>query len=158
MAYAPAARRAVRHVVVVERDPEVVAMFREFAQFESWPQRGKIELVIEDARAFRRDDVDFLYVDIWPFFRMDVMIEDMKAVHAHVPAPRCGYWGQELDMIDAALADGVALADFSAGHVRAYAERHGLPLIGLENPLYPELCRRAAANPANIPKRIPIEA
>jgi hypothetical protein len=157
MAYATAARRAVGHVVVVERDPEVVAMFREFAQFDRWPHRGKVELVISDALEFRRGGVDFLYVDIWPFYRMDVMVPDMKRIHANVPAPRCGYWGQELDMIDAALADGVALADFGADHVRGFADRHGLPLIGLEQPCYPDLCRNAAANPANIPKRIPLE-
>jgi hypothetical protein len=49
MAYATAARRAVGHVVVVERDPEVVAMFREFAQFDRWLHHGKVELVISDA-------------------------------------------------------------------------------------------------------------
>ena len=147
MAYAVSALKAVTRLIVVERDPEIIAAFRQFADFENWPQRGKIELVQRDAREFRQDGVDFLYADIWPYYRMDAMIEDMKAMHRNIPAPACGYWGQELDMVDAALAQGVALADFAAEHVQAFARAHGLPLIGLEEPRYPELCRKAAVNP-----------
>ncbi len=157
MAYAVSALRAVDTLIVVERDPEIIAAFRQFTDFETWPQRSKIELVQCDAREFRRDGVDFLYADIWPYYRMDCMIEDMKAMHRNVPAPACGYWGQELDMVDAALAQGVALEDFSAAHVQAFADAHGLPLIGLEEPRYPELCRKAAVNPVIGAKRRPVE-
>ena len=146
MAYAVSALRAVDKLIVVERDPEIIAAFRQFADFDAWPQRSKIELVQADAREFRRDGVDFLYADIWPYYRMDCMVEDMKAMHRNIPAPACGYWGQELDMVDAALARGVALAEFSAGDVSAFTQAHGLPLIGLEEPRYAELCRMAGAN------------
>lgn len=148
MAYAVAAKRSVTRVVVVERDPEVADMFRDFAAFEQWPQRQKVEIVLSDARDFRFDGADFLYVDIWPNYRMDVMLPDMKAIHANVPAPACGYWGQELDMVDFAEARGTPPAAFGAADVQAFADAHGLPLIGLEEPTYPTLCRRAAANPA----------
>jgi len=158
MAYAVSALRAVDKLIVVERDPEVIAAFRQFADFDLWPQRGKVELVQSDAREFRQDGVDFLYADIWPFYRMDCMIEDMRAIHRNVPAPACGYWGQELDMVDAALAQGVALEDFAAEHVEAFARSHSLPLIGLEQPRYPELCRMAAVNPAIGSKRRPVTA
>lgn len=156
MAYAVAARKSVSRVVVVERDSEVAEMFREFSGFDTWPHRSKIELVLSDAREFRFDGADFLYADIWPFYRMDTMIPDMKAIHRNIPAPRCGYWGQELDMVDFALARGVALEDFSAKDVQAFADTHGLPLIGLEEAAYPLLCRRAAVNPAIGPNRRPI--
>lgn len=158
MAYAVSALRAVKRVLVVERDPEVIAMFRAFADFENWPQRGKIELVQSDAMAFRCADADFLYADIWPCYRMNTMIPDMQRIHQGVPAPRCGYWGQELDMVDWARNQGVAPADFDARHVQAFAEAHGLPLIGLENPDYPALCRLAATNPAIAAARKPAEA
>lgn len=148
MAYAVSARKAVDRVVVVERDPEVIAMAREFTAFETWPQRHKVEIVQADACEFRFDGADFLYADIWPFYRMDTMVPDMQRMHRNIPAPRCGYWGQELDMVDSALAQGVVLEDFAAAHVQAFCEAHGLPLIGLEEPRYPQLCRQAAVNPA----------
>lgn len=148
MAYAVSARQSVDRVVVVDRDPEVIAMFRQFAAFDSWPQRGKVEIVQADAREVRVDGVDFLYADIWPYYRMDCMVPDMQAIQGNIKAPRCGYWGQELDMVDRALAQGVALEDFGRAHVEAFIAETGLPLIGLEEPVYPELCRRASVNPA----------
>lgn len=155
MAYAVSALKAVNRVVVVEQDGEVIEACHRFAGIASWPQRGKLEIVQGDALAVRVDGVDFLYADIWPYYRMDCMIEDMKAIHANIPAPACGYWGQELDMVDAAIAQGVALEDFSAVHVEQFARGHGLPLIGLEQAVYPDLCRRAAVNPAIGGKRRP---
>lgn len=156
MAYAVSALRAVDRVIVIERDPEVIEAFYQFANFDAWPQRGKVEVIEGDARKVSVGNVDFLYADIWPYYRMDCMIEDMKAIHRHIPAPTCGYWGQELDMVDAALAKGVALEDFSAQHVTDFATTHGLPLIGLEQPSYAELCRMAAVNPAIGSNRRPV--
>ncbi|MGB8602451.1 MAG: hypothetical protein WCD42_09680 [Rhizomicrobium sp.] len=146
MAYAVAARRAVRQVVVVERDAELAAMFQVLAGFDSWPQRDKIELVIADARDFRCDDADFLYADIWPYYRMDEMIIDMQKIHRGCPAPRCGYWGQEIDMVDWARAKGCS--DFGVGEVGAYISAHHVPLIGADIPGYADLCLLAAQNPA----------
>ncbi len=146
MAYAVAARRTVERVVVVERDPEVVALFRSYSGLETWPQRDKIDIVIEDARAFRCADADFLYVDIWPRYRMAETIGDMQAIYRHCPAPRCGYWGQELDMVAWFLAQsaGKTAAAFDTGAVRGFAEAQGLPLIGAEIDGYAALCRSAA--------------
>jgi len=156
MAYAVSARQAVSRVVVVERDPEIIAMFRKFAAFDAWAQRGKVDIVCADAREFRLDGVDFLYADIWPNYRMDTMVSDMAAIHRGIPAPLCGYWGQELDMVDFALDQGVAVEDFDHRHVEAFAEFYGLPLTGLEESRYPALCRLAARNPAIGQKRIPV--
>lgn len=158
MAYAVAAKRSVTRLVVVERDAEVIRMFRDFAAFDTWPQRDKIELVEADAREFRFEGADFLYADIWPYYRMDAMVPDMKRMAANIPAPACGYWGQECDMVDFAAAQGIALDDFDADHIRAFAAAHDLPLIGLEHPLYPDLCRRAAINPALGQRRISISS
>ena len=158
MAYAVAARQAVKRLIVVEKDPEVLDIFHQCTDFESWPQRHKIELVQADACEYRQDGVDFLYADIWPFYRMDCMITDFKRMHANIPAPSCGYWGQELDMVDWAISQGTALEDFSAQHVQDFQALHDLPLIGLENPDYPLLCRKAAVNPAIGAKRRPIAA
>lgn len=147
MAYAVAARRAVDTVVVVERDREVIDMFQDYSGFGTWPQRGKIEIVCEDARAFRCSDADFLYADIWPNYRMAETIPDMQAMHRGTPAPSCGYWGQELDMLDWAVAQGRAAEDFSLDDVRAFSAAVGLPLIGTEIAGYADLCRKAYRNP-----------
>jgi hypothetical protein len=152
MAYAVSALKSVERVVVVERDPEVMAMFRDFAAFDAWPQRAKVELVLEDACEYRNTDSDFLYADIWPFYRMERTIPEMQRMHRNIPSPSCGYWGQELDMVDEAVARGVALDAFSAADVEAFRATHNLPLIGLEEPTYPALCRQAARNPAITPR------
>lgn len=148
MAYAVSARRAVDKVVVVERDREVVSMFRDFSDFESWPQRAKLEIEIADACEYRCNDADFLYVDIWPRYRMPEAIRDMKTIYSHCPATACGYWGQELDMVAWAEARGKSLEAFSEEDVQAYASAHGLPLIGPEIVGYARLCRMAAATRA----------
>lgn len=148
MAYAVAARRAVKSVVVVERDEEVVRMFHEHSDFAHWPQREKIAIVVEDALAFRCADADFLYADIWPRYRMDEMIPDMQSMHRNTPAPECGYWGQELDMVDWAAAHGTPREGFTLKHVAGFCAATALPLIGAHIPGYAEMCRMAGANPA----------
>jgi len=73
-------------------------------------------------------------------------IGDMQAIYRHCPAPRCGYWGQELDMVAWFLAQsaGKTAAAFDTGAVRGFAEAQGLPLIGAEIDGYAALCRSAA--------------
>lgn len=156
VAYAMSARQAVERVVVVERDPEVIAMFHAFSNFEHWPQRTKVEIVQSDACTFRMDGVDFLYADIWPYYRMDTMLPDMRRMHANMPAPLCGYWGQELDMVDWATARGVPLELFGPEHIAAFRAESGLPLLVPDVPDYAGLCRRASVNPAIRSVRVPI--
>lgn len=158
MAYAVSALKAVTKVIVVERDPEVIAMARLFTGFDTWPQRHKVEIVQADACEFKYDGADFLYADIWPYYRMDTMVPDMQCMHRNIPTPTCGYWGQELDMVDFARAKGVALEDFTARHVEEFCTITGLPLIGLEQDCYPTLCRQAAVNPAIGAVRRPMAA
>lgn len=158
MAYAVSALKAVTKVIVVERDPEVIAMAKLFTGLDEWPQRHKVEIVQADACEFRYDGADFLYADIWPFYRMDTMVPDMQRMHRNIPTAKCGYWGQELDMVDFAIAKGVALEDFSASHVEEFCAAHGLPLIGLEQESYPMLCRQASINPAIGAQRRPLAA
>lgn len=148
MAYAASALKAVSEVVVIDRDPEVISMIAEASRFESWPQRAKVTIMEADAREVKVEGVDFLYADIWPYYRMDCMVPDMQAIHRNIPAPSCGYWGQELDMVDRAAATGTPVSEFSDAHVQAFIAETGLPLIGPDIPGYAELCRKAAVNPA----------
>jgi len=156
-AYAIAMKDAVERVTVVELDPAVVEMARAFAQIDAWPCAGKVEIVTADLAAHRDPTADFLFVDIWPYYRMDAMVPQMQAFHRAIPAPRVFYWGQELDAVDRHLAAGGARDGFDAGAFEAFREETGLPLVGLERAAYPDLCRRASVNPAIGAARRPIE-
>ncbi|MCR9219387.1 MAG: hypothetical protein NXI21_04095 [Alphaproteobacteria bacterium] len=158
MAYAVAAKPEVAAVTVVERDPAVIRLARRFAAMDDWPDAGKVRVVEADLRRRRADaPVDFLYVDIWRGYRAEPKIADMQAILKNISAPRAGYWGQEVDAVDWWVAQGKPAESFDADAFRAFCAATGLPLIGLEEPRYPALCRRAAANP-NIPDQAMAEA
>ncbi|MEQ8604824.1 MAG: hypothetical protein RIB45_16035 [Marivibrio sp.] len=151
MAYALTEKPAVPRVTVVERDSALIRLAPRFAEIDLWPQRAKLRIVEADLLAWRPDPadppVDFLYVDIWRGYRAEPKIENVQAVQAEARAPKVGYWGQEVDAVDWAAGRGIAPESFDAAAFEAFRAATGLPLIGLEEPLYPELCRRAAANP-----------
>lgn len=155
-AHAIAMKESVERVTVVELDPRVAAMARAFAQIDAWPCAEKLEIVTGDLADHRDPAADFLFVDIWPFYRMDVMVPQMQAFHRAIPAARVFYWGQELDAVDRHLAQGGALDGFDAAAFEGFCEETGLPLVGLEQGAYPALCRRAAVNPAIGAARRPI--
>jgi hypothetical protein len=73
-----------------------------------------------------------------------------------MPAPLCGYWGQELDMVDWATARGVPLEQFGPEHIEAFRAESGLPLLVPDVPDYAGLCRNASVNPAIRSVRVPI--
>ena len=160
-AHAIAMKETVEKVTVVELDPAVVEAARAFARIDAWPCAEKLEIVTRDLADHRDPSADFLFVDIWPYYRMDVMVPQMQAFHRAIPAARAFYWGQELDAVDRHLAQGGVgggtLEGFDAGAFEAFREETGLPLVGLEQPTYPELCRRAAVNPAIGAARRPID-
>ncbi|MGC2854409.1 hypothetical protein ACM64Y_02955 [Novispirillum sp. DQ9] len=152
IAHAIAHLPGVEQVKIIERDPEVVEVFRRFSGYDDWTVRDRVEIILSDAMdpalAGHIGPVDVLYADIWPYLRMDCMVPDMQRIFKAIPAPVCGYWGQELDAVDWAAARGVPVAEFSAEHFNAFRKDIGLPLYGLEEPTYIELCRLAASNPS----------
>ncbi|MCR9219386.1 MAG: hypothetical protein NXI21_04090 [Alphaproteobacteria bacterium] len=154
--YAVAMKETVERVTIVELDPQVAALAEAFAGIADWPCRDKVEIVVRDLADHRDPSADFLFVDVWPNYRMDAMVPDMQAFHRAVPAPACFYWGQELDAVDRFAAQGGGAEAFDAAGFEAFREAVGLPLVGREQPAYPDLCRRAAANPAIGAKRRPI--
>lgn len=157
-AYAIASKPEVEKVIVVERDPRVHRMFQGFAAFDEWKDDLNVEIVVEDMLEYRNTEADFLFVDIWPYLRMDQAIEDMKVIYRNVPAPRVGYWGQELDIHDfAPSAEGGKPERLFASDVTAWAETMGMPLIGMEVPEYPDLCLAAGRSPGIGAERKPIE-
>jgi hypothetical protein len=105
--HAVAAKDDVEKVVVLEIDPDVIALFKLSTGFEKWPHNNKITLLNTDAlspdtagdvrSAFDGKRADYLYVDIWPVFPAVEAPEDtrkMAAIHDPVSA---GWWGQEVE-------------------------------------------------------------
>lgn len=86
----------VTEVVVVERDPEVIALFREWI-LPQFPHKDKITVVEADAYAYAEtmgdQHFDCAYVDIWHDVLDGVeMYLKMKRLEKHSPATRFLYW------------------------------------------------------------------
>jgi len=145
-AYAVSKKPEVTRVVVVERDPQVLEILRRSAGFDDWPGRDKIEIVIADAfapdwaAAFKGARPDYLYADIWPITPDATAPEQCAAMVRALNPVHAGWWGQEFNAGQWALAQGreideAALAD--------YFGNLGVP-VSL-TPGYTGFCRDVAA-------------
>ena len=86
----------VSQVVVVERDPEVIALFREFI-LPQFPHDEKIKIVQDDAywyaETMGKEHFDWAYVDIWHDVLDGVeMYLRMKRLENCAPDTRFLYW------------------------------------------------------------------
>ena len=96
-AFMTARMEKVSSVTVVERDPDVIALFRE-CLLPQFPHREKIRVVQRDAYDYLRQDMpredfDFAYVDIWHDV-LDGTPLYLKARQMEVYSPRTefAYW------------------------------------------------------------------
>lgn len=95
-------------VTVVERDPDVIRLFKESGAFDSIPkpEREKITIVEADACEWRPEKgthIDFLYADIWLQIAEPGTLSQVRQMQQNVQAKQIYFWGQEL-IIHAALA------------------------------------------------------
>ncbi|MBP3645638.1 MAG: hypothetical protein J6K55_04350 [Clostridia bacterium] len=86
----------VTEIVVVERDPEVISLFREFI-LPQFPNRSKVRIVEADAYAFAEGmgegRFDCAYVDIWHDVLDGVeMYLRMKRLEHFSPGTKFLYW------------------------------------------------------------------
>lgn len=118
-AVAMACLPAVERVTVIELDPEIPALFDQTVPAADRPEAwSKVNVVLCDARNWMPDaQVDFMFADIWPIMGQPGNLDDLRAMQANVQASALYYWGQELDLGDAARnlgwdpAGGAALSD-----------------------------------------------
>jgi hypothetical protein len=105
--HAVAAKQDVHKIVVLEIDPDVIALFKTSTDFDNWPHRDKIVILQTDAlspnsaaavqAAFHGMRPDYLYVDIWPVFpAVEAPYDTRKMVAIHSPVS-AGWWGQEVE-------------------------------------------------------------
>ena len=122
----------VTRVTLIERDPLVIELLRQSANFEAWPGIGKLRIEIGDALEYRPDQpVDHLYADIWATPGEPESIPDMQRMQANVRASRVGWWGQELLFLDWLAGENPTVESYSK-----WAGELGLPLIEQANPAY----------------------
>lgn len=106
-AYAAAAKPDVSRVVVIERDPAVIALMKLSTQFEEWSHRNKVVILQGDAldqsmahqvlEAFEGLPPDYLYADIWPVFPAPEAPQQTRDMIALYSPAEAGWWGQEIE-------------------------------------------------------------
>ncbi len=94
---------AVRRVSVIERDPEVIALFSWSNALANLPAevKNKIEIIQADALKWRPDpglEVDFLYADIWRALEEPQTLAEVRRMQSNVRSEMIYYWGQELTL------------------------------------------------------------
>lgn len=97
----------VKRIVVVERDPDVIALMKESTGFESWVHRDKVTMIEGDAMASETGDLvaaafngerpDYLYADIWPVFPAPEAPAQTKTMVDLYRPRKAGWWGQEVE-------------------------------------------------------------
>ncbi|MCS4291911.1 hypothetical protein M2375_000106 [Comamonas sp. BIGb0152] len=91
---------AVERVTVVERDPEVIALFQHMQVLEGLPPEAAAKIHIEQADALQwrpapQQVVDWLYADIWLRLAEPQALAEVQQMQAHVQATQLYFWGQE---------------------------------------------------------------
>lgn len=96
-AFMASEKESVSRVTVIERDPDVIALFERHI-LPQFPHCGKIHIVRADAfdyakRQLERDGADFAFVDLWHDVSDGApMYLKMKALETHAPGTQFAYW------------------------------------------------------------------
>ena len=92
-------RPAVRRVTVVERDPEVIALFDAIRGAE-WPFPNRAAIERGDALMWRSPEpVDYLYADIWDRLGSPEAAADMRTMCRNLRPKAAGFWGMEANFV-----------------------------------------------------------
>lgn len=131
--HAASMKPSVSKIVVLENDPEVIALMRNSTSFDGWQHRDKIEILEADALAaetagkvsslFGGARPDYLYADIWPTFPHPDAPSQTKAMFDIFGARRAGWWGQEVEF-GLWLSDAGKTANFE--NLGEFFEAHGI--------------------------------
>jgi hypothetical protein len=104
--HAAAMKPDVKKIVVLELDPNVIALMKKSTDFENWVHKDKITIIEADAlaketsakvwAAFDGERPDYLYADIWPVFPAPEAPAQTKAMIDLYDPQTSGWWGQEV--------------------------------------------------------------
>ena len=146
--YNIARKPEVKHVVVIEKDPDVIELFKWSTDYEQWDCAEKITIYCKEAeRAWVLGRPDYLAIDIFPTLGDSTLRSKTKQVLENCPAERVVSWGMELDYMswcaDEDLPHRLAKEDDC---FRAYAEDCGIPWVQFDG--IARYCFDCAANTA----------
>lgn len=151
----------VTQVTIVERDPDVISLFRDSGAFDSLPApaQAKIAIAQADALEWRPGavPVDFLYADIWLSLAEPHTIGQVRRMQEHAKASQVYFWGQEIAIHSAIrrLAGGMDDAAITPDAIgRAVDEVIALPLLVPQDIDYARMVEQVIAN--RIARRLPI--
>jgi hypothetical protein len=125
-------RRAVRHVTVLEHDPDVIALF-DTIRGPDWPSPDRFAIEVADAREWRPPEpVDYLYADIWDKLGAPEAAADTRAICRNLRPKSAGYWGMEANFVSF-LARNRCKPPVTRPQFRAWARALGLPIAAYDN-------------------------
>jgi hypothetical protein len=123
---------AVQRVTVVERDPEIVALFGEIRGSE-WPSPDRFVIELADARVWQSPEpVDYFYADIWDKLGAREAAADTRAICRNLHPKSAGYWGMEADFVSF-LAHHRFRPPVTRSQFRAWARKLGVPVAAYGN-------------------------
>ncbi|WP_010459418.1 hypothetical protein [Acidovorax radicis] len=136
----------VERVTVVERDGDVLELFRRCRVLEGLPEAAarKVELVQADALQWQPQGapVDFLYADIWLYLAEPQTLAEVQRMQANVLATQVYFWGQELVLGAMACAQAEPNTPAWADAVDRAVRETGLPLLAQAEEGYANLIAR----------------
>jgi hypothetical protein len=125
-------RPAVRRVTVLERDPEVIALFGAITD-PDWPAPDRFTIENVDARVWRSPEpVDYLYADIWDKLGAPEAADDTRAMCRNLGPKAAGYWGREANFVSF-LARNRCKPPVTRPQFRAWTRELGLPIAAFDN-------------------------
>lgn len=137
---------SVNRVTVVERDGDVLELFRRCRVLEGLPQSAaaKVELVQADALQWQPPGapVDFLYADIWLHLAEPQALAEVQRMQANVRAAQVYFWGQELVLGAMARVQAEPGTPPWSDAVDRAVHDTGLPLLAQTEAGYPHLITR----------------
>jgi hypothetical protein len=125
-------RPAVRHVTVVECDPDVIALF-DAIRDPDWPPADRFTIERANALMWRSPvPVDYLYADIWDKLGAPEAAADTRSMCRNLRPKSAGYWGMETNFVSF-LARNRYKPPVTPAQFRAWAHGIGLPIAAYEN-------------------------
>jgi len=144
---------AVTLVTVIERDPDMIALFKGSPCLNNLPEYvfRKILIIQGNALEWVPDQpVDFLYANIWRELAEPQILSDVRRMQANVQAGTIYFWGQELvihALVEKTCTPATDTASRSQQVAQCVRERIALPLLLPASLDYPDLIAQVVRRP-----------
>ena len=122
----------MRRITVIERDPEVIALF-DAIRDPDWPSPDRFVIELANALVWRSPrPVDYLYADIWNKLGAPKAAVETCAMCRNLRPKSAGYWGMEADFVSF-LARNRCKPPVTRPQFRAWARATGVSIAAYDN-------------------------